>query len=239
MAGHHYFSLSQQTGLAFVPQDGFQLSVSLDDPVGIADETGRGIILFSKTLRVENFLNQPAIDFSAMGIGIAQGEVGGGRREEWVFPPEGVEMIGGPSVVFGMVGHFGPIAVQVLVDHDGQEVPVGLDAGGLEAVHNDLSFAFELFVDRSGEEGVDELEEGGEFFFGACYFAGQMDVIVHEFVGVERDIETIFVFKEEVVIEALGPFGFQEPGLVMALPGDVEDSAVPEDGISWEVGHAT
>lgn len=57
-----------------------------------------------------------------------------------------------------------------------------------------MSSSFELLVDDLGQSGMNEFEKGGEFFFGSWNFTCEMDVIVHEVVGVETNTIAVFVF---------------------------------------------
>ncbi len=62
-------------------------------------------------------------------------------------------------------------------------------------------------------------------------------MVVHEAVGVDRDLIAVLIFEEEVIVELLGPVGFEEPVLVMALPGDMEGRIVFEDKGAGERRH--
>ena len=59
----------------------------------------------------------------------------------------------------------------------------------------------------------------------------------HETIGINPNLIAGFVFQKEMVIEAFGPAGFKKPIAIMALPGDVEGTAVVEDGVAGEAGH--
>lgn len=62
-------------------------------------------------------------------------------------------------------------------------------------------------------------------------------MVRHEAVGVKLHAVTVFIFQKEVVVELLGRVGFEEPGLVMALPSDVESAMIFEDGVSGKRRH--
>ena len=62
-------------------------------------------------------------------------------------------------------------------------------------------------------------------------------MIVHEVIGIKNDLISIFVFQQEIVIELLGPIGFKEPAVIVALPGDVKDGTIPDNLVAWQVGH--
>jgi len=121
--------------------------------------------------------------------------------------------------------------------HDRQKGLVGLNTGGAEAIQDHLSSSFELFIDLFGEDGVDDLKEGGEFLSCSFDFSREMNMVIHEVVGVEGDVVFALIFEQEVVIEFFGPIVLDEPMMVMALPGDVEDGAIPDDLVSRAVGH--
>ena len=66
-----------------------------------------------------------------------------------------------------------------------------------------------------------------------------MRVIGHEAVRVDLNAIAVFVFQEQIVIEAFGGIGLHQPGLVVALPGDMEGRVVAEHSVSGKVGHAS
>ena len=62
-------------------------------------------------------------------------------------------------------------------------------------------------------------------------------MVIHEMVGEEADFVLVLIFQQQVIIKLFGPAVFEEPGFVMALPSDVEDSAIPDDGVAREISH--
>lgn len=66
-----------------------------------------------------------------------------------------------------------------------------------------------------------------------------MRVIGHETVRVELNAVSNFVFQEQIVIQAFGGIGLHQPGLIVALPGDVKDRVIAEHGVSGKGRHVS
>ena len=54
----------------------------------------------------------------------------------------------------------------------------------------------------------------------------------HKAVGIDFDFVTVFIFDQKIIIDFLGPIGFEEPVFVVALPGNVEGGGVVDDEIA-------
>ena len=54
----------------------------------------------------------------------------------------------------------------------------------------------------------------------------------HEAVRVDFDFVTVFIFDQKIIIDFLGPIGFEEPVFVVALPSNVEGRMVFNDCIA-------
>lgn len=93
------------------------------------------------------------------------------------------------------------------------------------------------FVHFFGKKRVDQAKEGGELLFRSLNFTCEMRVVAHEAVGVNRHLIAIFIFQEKVVVELFSLISFEKPGVVVALPSDVEDRTIPDDLITGERGH--
>jgi hypothetical protein len=63
-------------------------------------------------------------------------------------------------------------------------------------------------------------------------------MIAHEGVGIESYSVFILIFQQEVIVDLLGFIAFEEPGMIMTLPSDVEGGAIIEDILSGEICHA-
>ncbi len=104
-------------------------------------------------------------------------------------------------------------------------IEIGLNHGRFEPVHDHLAPPSKSLVIDPGEEGVDDPEKVRKELLVQAK-SRQMRVIGHEAVGIDGYLIPVFVFEEQVVIEPLGPIGFQQPVSVMALPGDVECGSI-------------
>jgi hypothetical protein len=144
----------------------------------------------------------------------------------------GKEVIGRPSISFGVGDFVSAEGVKVVISHNGEEGTIVLDGRGFKAVHDDLATSVELAVNGLGEAGINDLEEEREIFFGTEDGTGEVDVVIHKVVGVERDLVFVFIFEQEVVVELFDPIVLEEPGFVVTLPSDMEGSAIPDDGIT-------
>ena len=106
-----------------------------------------------------------------------------------------------------------------------------------ETIHYHLTLTLEPFVDPLGKLGVVHFEEVGKGLTNG-EFAGEMEVIVHEIVGVDLNAVLVFVFEKQIVIELLRPLPSQEPLLVVALPGNVKGVVIEDKVGTGEIGHA-
>jgi hypothetical protein len=139
-------------------------------------------------------------------------------------------------MVLGVGDHPGPLWVEIVVEHDFEVIRLRLDAGRFEPIHDYLSFSAPVFVVDPGKERVHGSKEVGEKVF-IFAITGEMGMGGHETIGVNPDAITVFIFKKKVVIKLFGPIGFQEPVVVVALPGDVKGGVVFKDGVTRETGH--
>ena len=64
-----------------------------------------------------------------------------------------------------------------------------------------------------------------------------MWMIVHEVIGVDLDAILILVFEQKVVIGLFCPIWLEEPVIVVALPGDMEEGVVVDDFVTGKVSH--
>jgi len=85
-------------------------------------------------------------------------------------------------------------------------IRLGLDAGRLETIHNDLSLSASAFVIDPCEERIHGSKKVGKEIF-VLAVSGQMGMGGHEAVGVDANPVTVFIFQEEVVIKAFSRIG--------------------------------
>src|SRR4030095_2538912 len=126
------------------------------------------------------------------------------------------------ELIFLRMPHFsGSKGVQINVDHDVQKMAIGLNAGGFETVHDDLTASFEPLVDALSKKRIHGSKERGELLFGTDG-SGKMRMIVHKGIRMNSDPVAFLKFEKQRVIEPLGPIFLKQPVFVVALPGDVK-----------------
>ena len=72
----------------------------------------------------------------------------------------------------------GPFGIEIYVEHDLEQVSIGLDTGGFEAIHDDLAPSAHLFVVLPGKRGINDPEEVREQRE-PLHATREMDVIIH------------------------------------------------------------
>lgn len=146
-------------------------------------------------------------------------------------------MEGAPRVFLGMIHHLCSLGIEVDIEHDLKMIEFALDHRRFEAIHDDLASSFKLAVISPGKDGVHDSKEVREQLL-IHAIARQVGMVGHEAIGIDINLISGLIFEEKVIIEALRPFGLEQPVFVMALPGDVEGGVVAEDGIPGAIGHA-
>lgn len=135
-----------------------------------------------------------------------------------------------------MLHHFGPLWVEVDVEHDLKVIKVRVDDRRFETIHDNLASPLQPLIDDSGEHRVDQSKQVRQHL-GVIASPGQVGMVRHEAIRIEAHSVAIFKLHQQIVVELLHGVGAHQPRLVVALPSDMKGTVVFENGVAGEGRH--